>query len=168
MVIAYTGKPGAGKTLSAVRYIVKDRRQTVFSNVKLEIPNKNIVEILPSNVQDLKKLRDGIVFIDEANFVFSSRFWSRIPKDLIQFWAMHRKRGVDLILTSHSLKRIDIILRELVSYEIRCKTLLNGVFVVNNWYDVDYADKVKTSVFFGARFYKYYDTFEIVTNSAWV
>ncbi len=168
MVIAYTGKPGAGKTLSAVRYIVKDRRQTVFSNVKLEIPNKNIVEILPSNVQDLKRLRDGIVFIDEANFVFSSRFWSRIPRDLIQFWAMHRKRGVDLILTSHSLKRIDIILRELVSYEIRCKTLLNGVFVVNNWYDVDYGDKVKTSVFFGARFYKYYDTFEIVTNSAWV
>lgn len=166
MVLSFTGKPGAGKTLSAVRYIVKDRRETVFTNVKLEIPNKNIVQISPSNLQDLKKLKDGIVFIDEANFVFSSRFWSRIPKDLIQFWAMHRKRGVDLILTSHSLKRIDVILRELVSYEIRCKTL--GVFVVNNWYDVDYSDKVKTSVFFGGRYYKYYDTFEIVSNSAWV
>jgi len=166
MVIAFTGKPGSGKTLSAVRYMYKDKRKTVYTNVKLEIPDKKIVQILPSNVQDLKTLRDGIVFIDEANFVFSSRFWSRIPKDLIQFWAMHRKRGVDLMLTSHSLKRIDVILRELVSYEIRCKTL--GVFVVNNWYDVDYNDKIKTSVFFGPRYYKYYDTFEIVTNSAWV
>ncbi len=166
MVIAYTGKPGSGKTLSAVRYIYKDHRKTVFTNVKLEIPNKNIVQILPSNVEDLKRLRDGIVFIDEANFVFSSRFWNRIPKDLIQFWAMHRKRGVDLILTSHSLKRIDIILRELVSYEVRCKTL--GVFIINNWYDVDYGDKVKTSIFWGCRFYKYYDTFEIVSDSAWV
>ena len=168
MVIAYTGKPGAGKTLSAVRYIVKDRRETIFTNVKLEIPNKKIVQILPSNVEDLKKLSDGIVFVDEANFVFSSRFWNRIPKDLMQFWAMHRKRGVDLILTSHSLKRIDVILRELVSYEVRCKTVLNGVSVVNNWYDVDYGDKVKTSIFFGHRYYKYYDTFKIVTNSAWV
>ena len=134
--------------------------------MKLEIPDKKIVQILPSNLQDLKQLRDGIVFIDEANFVFSSRFWSRIPKDLIQFWAMHRKHGVDLIVTSHSLKRIDIILRELVSYEVRCKTL--GVFVIDNWYDVDYNEKVKSSVFLGARFYKYYDTFEIVSNSAWV
>lgn len=168
MVIAFTGKPGAGKTLSAVRYICKDKRKTVYTNVKLQMPDKNIVQILPSNVQDLKKLYDGIVFIDEANFVFSSRFWSRIPRDLIQFWAMHRKRGVDLILTSHSLKRIDVVLRELVSYEVRCKTLLNVVFVVNNWYDVDYGDKVKTSIFFGAKYYKYYDTLEIVTDSAWV
>lgn len=168
MVIAFTGKPGSGKTLSAVRYIYKDHRKTIYTNVKLEIPNKDIIRVLPSNVQDLKKFRDGIVFIDEANFVFSSRFWSRIPKDLIQFWAMHRKRGVDLILTSHSLKRIDVILRELVSCEVRCKTLLNGVFVVNNWYDVDYGDKVKTSIFFGAKYYKYYDTFEIVSDSAWV
>lgn len=166
MVVAFTGKPGSGKTLSAVRYIVKDHRKTIYTNVKLEIPDKNIVQICPSNLQDLKKLKDGIVFIDEANFVFSSRFWSRIPKDLIQFWAMHRKRGVDLILTSHSLKRIDIILRELVSYEVRCK--LFGMFVINNWYDVDYNDKVKTSIFFGAKYYKYYDTLEVVTESAWV
>jgi len=166
MVIAYTGKPGNGKTLSAVRYIVKDHRKTIYTNVKLEIPNKDIIRVVPSNLQDLKKLKDGIVFIDEANFVFSSRFWSRIPKDVIQFWAMHRKRGVDLILTSHSLKRIDVILRELVSYEIRCKTL--GVFIINNWYDVDYNEKVKTSIFFGPRYYKYYDTYEVVADSAWV
>ena len=166
MVIAYTGKPGSGKTLSGVRYICKDKRKTIYTNVKLEIPEKNIIQISPSNLQDLKKLRDGIVFIDEANFVFSSRFWSRIPKDLIQFWAMHRKRGVDFILTSHSLKRIDVILRELVSYEVRCKT--RGLFIINNWYDVDYGDKVKTSIFCGRRYYKYYDTLEIVTDSAWV
>lgn len=166
MVIAYTGKPGSGKTLSAVRYIYKDHRKTIYTNIKLEIPNKSVIQIAPSNVQDLKKLKDGIVFIDEANFVFSSRFWSRIPKDLIQFWAMHRKRGVDLILTSHSLKRIDVILRELVSYEVRCKTW--GVFIVNNWYDVDYGDKVKTGLFFGPKYYRYYDTFEIVKDSAWV
>ena len=166
MVIAYTGKPGSGKTLSAVRYIVKDHRKTIYTNVKLEIPNKDIIRVVPSNLQDLKKLKDGIVFIDEANFVFSSRFWSRIPKDLIQFWAMHRKRGVDLILTSHSLKRIDIILRELVSYEVRCKTV--GAFIMNNWYDVDYGEKIKTSIFFGPRYYKYYDTYEMVADSAWV
>ena len=166
MVIAFTGKPGSGKTLSAVRYIYKDQRKTIYTNIKVEIPKKSVIQIAPSNVQDLKKLHDGIVFIDEANFVFSSRFWSRIPKDLMQFWAMHRKRGVDLILTSHSLKRIDVILRELVSYEVRCKTL--GVFIANNWYDVDYGDKVKTSIFFGRRYYKYYDTFEMVTGSAWV
>jgi len=166
MVLLFSGKPGSGKTLSAVRYIVKDKRKTVYTNVKLEIPGKKIEQILPSNVQELKKLRDGIVFVDEANFVFSSRFWNRIPKDLIQFWAMHRKHGVDLILTSHSLKRIDIILRELVSYEVRCKTV--GVFAVNNWYDVDYNEKTRTSIFFGPRYYRYYDTFEIVSNSAWV
>jgi zona occludens toxin (predicted ATPase) len=168
MVIVFSGKPGSGKTLSAVRYIVKDKRKTVFTNVKVEIPGKRIIRILPSSLEDLKKLRDGIVFIDEANMVFSSRFWSRIPKDIIQFWAMHRKRGVDLVLTSHSLKRIDIILRELVSYEVRCKNLFNSLVVVNNWYDVDYGDRVKTSVFFGPRYYKYYDTFELVSDTAWL
>ncbi len=166
MVIAFTGKPGSGKTLSAVKYIYKDHRKTIFTNIKLQVPGKNVIQISPSNVQDLKKLHDGIVFIDEANFVFSSRFWSRIPKDLIQFWAMHRKRGVDLILTSHSLKRIDIVLRELVSYDVRCKVF--GWFVINNWYDVDYGDKVKSAIFYAPRYYKYYDTFEVVSDSAWV
>ena len=166
MVLAFTGKPGSGKTLSAIRYIYKDNRKSIYTNIKIEIPGKSVIQISPSNVGDLKKLHNGIVFIDEANFVFSSRFWSRIPKDVVKFWAMHRKRGVDLILTSHSLKRIDIILRELVSYEVRCKSV--GVFVVNNWYDVDYGDKIKSTVIFGPRYYEYYDTFEMVADSAWV
>ena len=166
MVIAFTGKPGSGKTLSAVRYILKDKRKTVYTNVKLEIPGKNVIQILPSNVQELKKLHDGIVFIDEANFVFSSRFWSRIPKDLIAFWGMHRKRGVDLVITSHSLKRVDVILRELVSYDIHCRMI--GAFCVNSWYDVDYNDKVKSVVFYARKYYRYYDTLEMVTENAWV
>lgn len=166
MVIAFTGKPGSGKTLSAVRYIYKDHRNIIYTNIKLQIPGKSVIQISPSNVQDLKKLHDGIVFIDEANFVFSSRFWSRIPRELIQFWAMHRKRGVDLVITSHSLKRVDVILRELVSYDIHCRMI--GALCVNAWYDVDYGDKVKSVVFFGPRYYKYYDTLEIVTESAWV
>ncbi len=166
LVITFSGKPGSGKTLSAVRYISKDRRSVVYTNIKLQIPEKTIVQISPSNLGDLKKLNNGIVFIDEANFVFSSRFWSRIPKDLIQFWAMHRKRGVDLVLTSHSLKRVDVILRELVSYDIHCKMV--GAFCVNSWYDVDYNDKVRSVVFYARKYYRYYDTLEMVTENAWM
>lgn len=166
MVIAFTGKPGSGKTLSAVRYICKDHRGVVYTNIKLQIPNKSVIQISPNNVQDLKKLHDGIVFIDEANFVFSSRFWSKISKDLIAFWGMHRKRGVDLVITSHSLKRVDVILRDLVSYDIHCRMI--GAFCVNSWYDVDYNDKVKSVVFYARKYYRYYDTFEVVNESAWV
>ncbi len=163
IVVVFSGKPGSGKTVSAVRYIYRDPRKRVFANISLSIPGKEVVPIGRDTIRDLKSLRDGIVFIDEANFVFSSRFWRNVPRDIINFWAMHRKYGVDLVLTSHSLKRIDIVLRELVAYEYRCQFHFGVVF--NTVYDVDYAEKLYTYFFFPRKYFRMYDTFEIVNVS---
>lgn len=163
MVLLFSGKPGSGKTLSAVRYLARDKRKTIFSNVKVDIPGKNVYVFSPKNYREIRNLRDGIVFVDEANFVFSSRFWRNIPRDILQFWAMHRKYGVDLIITSHSLKRVDIVLRELVSYDIHCRMI--GALCVNVWYDVDYGDKVKTVLFYGPKYFHMYDTLQIVNDT---
>jgi len=165
MVLLFSGKPGSGKTLSVVHYLARDKRKTIFSNVKLNIPGKEVYMFSPKKYAEIRKLRNGIVFVDEANFVFASRFWRNIPREMLQFWAMHRKYGVDLIITSHSLKRVDIVLRELVSYDIHCRMI--GPFCVNVWYDVDYDEKVKTVLFFGAKYFHMYDTLQIVQDTAY-
>jgi Cdc6-like AAA superfamily ATPase len=163
VIIAVTGKPGAGKTTFAVHYVLKLCKKT---SRKLYVNMKSFscseIESEYVSVRDLPRLRSGVILLDEANYVFNSRFWDKISPDTIRMWQMHRKKGVDIILTTHSLKRLDKILRELVQYEYRVVKFPGLYFV--RVFDLDVEKDRGSFRIYPARYinkaWKYFDTFE--------
>jgi hypothetical protein len=163
MIVCFTGKPGAGKTSVAVYKVWKWAKKeglVVFSNMNtLKYPD---VEVRYISVKDLPRIRRGIVLLDEANYIFNSRFWDRIDADIIRHWQMHRKRTIDIVLTSHSLKRIDKILRELVQYEYRVRKGMFGFWVYS--YDLDIEDSKPLVMYYPRwvikRAWSWFDTHE--------
>ncbi|MDM7320297.1 MAG: zonular occludens toxin domain-containing protein [Fervidobacterium sp.] len=163
MIIAVTGKPGAGKTTFAVYHAIKMANKT---NRKLYVNMKSFkcdeVEYEYISVANLPRVREGIVLLDEANYIFNSRFWDRISADTIRMWQMHRKKGIDIILTTHSLKRVDKILRELVQYEYRIVKF--PMFYIVRVIDLDIERDKGVLKLYPARVvnkaWKYFDTLE--------
>lgn len=162
MIVCFTGLPGAGKTASAVRWAYKQwkKGRPVYSTISLffDSENENVFRV---DIGDIFDIRAGVVFVDEANLVFASRYWSKIPPSLIMIWSQHRKRGLDLILTSHTLKRLDVTLREIVQFDVRVKRL--GRIVKNAWYSAFEKERVSTYFFWlSDKLMAMYDTFEEV------
>jgi zona occludens toxin (predicted ATPase) len=163
MIIAVTGKPGAGKTTFAVHYAVKLCRK---SNRKLYVNMKSFscseIESEYVSVHDLPYVRKGVILLDEANYLFNSRFWDKISPDMIRLWQMHRKKGTDIILTTHSLKRLDKILRELVQYEYRVVKFPGLYFI--RIFDLDLERDKGSLRIYPAKYinkaWSYFDTFE--------
>jgi hypothetical protein len=167
MIYCFTGRPGSGKTLSAVDFVLrlsgKGKERWVYSNISI-----NDFRVKKMNWEEFRSLMEirqkGVYLVDEANIWFSSRDWFLRDRELLNWWAQHRKFGVDIVLTSHSLKRLDAVLREIVQIEIRCRFF--GGFVFQFWRD-PWADKGNESlgvkIILGWRLYKLYDTCEVVT-----
>jgi len=163
MIIAVTGKPGAGKTTFGVYYALKLCKK---SNRKLYVNMKSfncdVVEYEYISVRDLPRVREGVILLDEANYIFNSRFWDRISPDVIRMWQMHRKKGIDIILTTHSLRRVDKILRELVQYEYRVVRF--PVLYVIRVFDMDIErDKGSLRIYLARyvnKVWKYFDSLE--------
>jgi len=65
-------------------------------------------------VNEWRKFKRGKIYIDEGQIFFNSRNWEQLPL-LIQYkLQLHRHDGLDLILTTQNINRIDIIVRELI------------------------------------------------------
>jgi len=163
MIVCFTGKPGVGKTTLAVWKAYKWAKKyglDVYSNMRsLKYDDVKVHYI---SIRDLPLVARGIILLDEANYIFNSRFWDRIDADTIRHWQMHRKRGIDIVLTSHSLRRIDKILRELVQVEYRVVKSIFGYWV--RVIDLDYDNDKGMLVFYPKwlvkKAWSWFDTYE--------
>ncbi len=64
----------------------------------------------------------GLLILDECHMIFNSRKWEK-NMDWIQFFAMSRKLGWDVILVAHTIEMIDSQIRPLCEYESRFRNL---------------------------------------------
>jgi len=120
MIHIIIGRQGSGKTLFAVRMAYEEHKKgkTIYSNVKLNFPHK------PMNYNDIIdcKYEDAVVLIDEAHQLLSSRAsMSKVNKEICDsFLSMIRKKSINLICTTQTLRKIDIRLYEEASYNYLC------------------------------------------------
>lgn len=131
-----------GKTLYAVRLVEKFCRRGYFvvSNIEMKFPAnaprwaKNYRYIAGDMLMDeIPRLRvpegyPGIkLVIDEVQIFLNSRKWDSLPIETQMFLQQHRKRGIDVHGFLQSVRRADVVLRELVQvfYE------LERVFIFN-------------------------------------
>lgn len=115
------GRPGTGKsvflTVMILRYL--NAGHEVYSNVdiKLKETDKRFHKFhLIQSLEECTRLRKGKIVLDEVQVYLNSRNWDKLPVKFQLFLQQHRHRGLDILGATQSVKRADVIFRELVQY----------------------------------------------------
>lgn len=115
MIHLIVGYMGSGKSLYAVRWIWRNRRKykSILTNTPLKIDN---VIFANNPIKAVTKAQPPILlFLDEAHFLLDSRrSMSKQNLDWTHLLTVLRKLQVDLIMTTQSLRQVDIRLRTLL------------------------------------------------------
>ena len=139
MITFYSGTPGSGKSLDAVREIIfwlKTGRPVIgnmYLNedvIKKYKGNYYFVDTYAMNPRDflafsrknLKKGKEGqcLIVIDECHRIFHSRFSNDKSRFAwLDFFDIHRQLGFDCCLVAQWDKQIDKQIRALFEYEVR-------------------------------------------------
>jgi len=131
MITVTVGRPGQGKTVWLVGEVLRwSRTNKVYTNVAVKLPltdsrAKNIFLISSlgevAAIRPSKKEGSIKVVLDEVQVYLNSRNWDKLPFEFQLLLQQHRKRGIDIIGATQSIRRADAVFRELVQnfYEIR-------------------------------------------------
>lgn len=126
MITVIQGRPGMGKTVflvaEALRLLAKG--YDVYTNIELTLPEKskrkNKLHRIET-LEDIVNLKEGKIVLDEVQTYLNSRNWDKLDIRFQLLLQQHRKRGLDIIGATQSIKRADVVFRELVQvfYDIR-------------------------------------------------
>lgn len=181
-LILFCGGQGAGKTISAVRYI--DRvvklypRCKVVSNINLNLNTKT--EIIPYTcLQDVAAMDNGyegiLLFLDEIQVEFNSLESAKIHPSVIQTISQQRKRRLHVVGTTQLFKRLAKPWREQCNCVVDCFPILKHI-QRNSLVDfgtiaedssgnlTEYSYSQHSFWIRAPRFYGMYDTFERVNR----
>lgn len=170
-IYIYTGLPGSGKTYVLVRkaLVFLKQKKHVWSNFKI-IPPVGFESYLHawSSVSDLRGVKNGIILMDEAQVYFNSRKWADLPVEWHYKLQQHRKEGLHIYGSVQDIKRLDTIMRELVSHYFECVNFFNLIFL--RQYRISDITKKQRSIlwlsfyFIRKKYYNQYDTLEVIKN----
>jgi len=146
-----TGKPGTGKTarLTAIGFSFLEKGVDVYSNYKLNYSGKNLHYY--KSIEDILHIRKGIILMDEAQIYFNSRKWDRLPESWQYKLQQHRKQGLHIYGTVQNIKRLDTLMRELVSNYYECTKIFNLVLVRE--YDISESEKKQNRTLFWTTYF---------------
>lgn len=163
MIRGYVGLLGSGKSYSMVADGLRRFREThaqVFSDmVGLRFPEAIYLDARAP--QQLADLREGLILLDEAQILMSSRFWHKVPPQVLSALAQLRKNGLDVLYTTQNLARVDSVLRELTGEVVTCRRF--GRVVVQVAKAVEGKDVLwRRACLLRSEIWRCYDTLEIV------
>ena len=171
MIIGFEGGLGSGKTIGAVRYLLKDfaNGRKVFSNIRLrgiDYEHLNVLDIMGNeNLTNVSILIDEItVFMDCRSSI------SKMNKILSYFILQTRKRNCTLYFTTQDFSMVDKRLMKYCEIQVLCSKVYNSDGSdregVHHYSIVDVRDihDVKISRFYldVRPYFDYYDTDEII------
>jgi len=101
------------------------------------------------SLEDIVDLREGEIVLDEVHIYLNSRNWDKLDVRFQLFLQQHRKRGLNITGAVQSVKRADVVFRELIQVFYRIKKLVSfkipywgkafGFFYLRE-YDPDYVE----------------------------
>lgn len=141
MINLYSGTPGSGKSLHAIKKIKEyyfnkkwvitnfdvnffwdGKKYGKYLRLKNECLNvytlQNISKEYCNEIKRRVKEEEILLVIDEAQLIFNTREWSSPDrKEWISFFSQHRKLGYHIILISQHAEMLDKQIRALIEYE---------------------------------------------------
>lgn len=141
MVCLYFGLPGAGKTtcltFHALLYAKPfSKYKHVYHNVKsLKVPGSTYIDNSCIGKYDLS---NSLILIDEAQLFADNRDYKSFPKELKEFFFMHRHLNCDIFLYSQQWDSLDRKIRSITDrvYYIY-KSKVSGL-VFSKYYRIPY------------------------------
>lgn len=145
MINIITGKPGSGKSY----FLAKKIKELLLKGKQVYVPSYFQVKYNGSNLhyfeklEEIQRVQDATIFIDEAQIFFNCRQWEVLDPIFQYKLQQHRHHRLDIWGAVQNIKRLDVVVRELVHnyYEVRH---LLGLFIVMQ-YSPDDANKVRRS-----------------------
>jgi len=129
MIRIIAGPLGGGKTtwlswkMWQLKKLPEAEQPEMVSSFPVDVPG---VEYVPEDALKLfspakDNSRFKAVFIDEAQTWFNSRDWENLPKQVQYLMQQHRHYRIDIYAATPNIRRIDLVMRELVGeyYEVR-------------------------------------------------
>jgi len=132
MITVVVGRPGMGKSVWLVAEIMRYLRQGyhVYSNVdvrlKLSARFEGRFHYIES-LDEVTNVHEGKIVFDEVQTYLNSRNWDKLDIRFQLLLQQHRKRGLDIIGATQSIKRADVVFRELVQRFYRVKKIFSLV-----------------------------------------
>jgi len=126
MIEIYTGLPGSGKTYVMTRRILEalKNKRHVYCNYKIFSDSEYLHQW--NSTEDIEKISNGLIAIDEVQIYFNSRKWGDLSETIQYKLQQHRKDGLDIIGTTQHESRVDIVMRQLVSKFYQCSKLIGS------------------------------------------
>jgi len=165
MINIITGKPGSGKSYFLAKKIKEllalQKQVYVPSYFKVKYEGDNLHYF--TDLKEIQRVQDATIFIDEAQIFFNCRQWEILDPIFQYKLQQHRHHRVDIWGAVQNIKRLDVVVRELVHhyYEVRNLGFLFLVFEFNP----DDANKVRRSwlsmsfILKRKKIYDFYDTY---------
>lgn len=118
-----TGIPGSGKTyiLTAKAKQFLDQGREVWCNKGYTIKDDRVHYY--SKIEELTHLRDAIILMDEAQVYLNARKWEVLDESFIYLLQQHRHYGLDIWGTVQNIRRLDVVMRELVAFYYECSSI---------------------------------------------
>lgn len=124
-VTMYTGRQGAGKTISMVEYLERMRIKYPNAIIVTNFGYANQDEAF-EDWKDLVTIRngeEGVIFaIDEIQNEFSSAKWKNFPDWILSEVTQQRKQRIKIVATSQVFTRVVKQLREQCFEVVECRT----------------------------------------------
>ena len=173
------GQQGSGKTLFITKHLVDNytSQRKVYSNYSLfNIPYEpitfdNRLEVEKGSIDILKKLEEddnffnnSIMLLDEIHIYFDSRdFMKNNVRPIQTFFSQLRKRNILLLATTQYILNLDIRIRRQALAVFEMRNIKDGVFEAElHKIDGYFTEFVRSDLYNLSKYYKYYDTNEII------
>jgi len=137
MISLVAGLPGEGKSLTTSMQIREDldRGINVYTSLHLNEtrPNYHFFEVKDWEV--ILGLQDGIVYMEEAQFILDARQWALLPVEFRVLLQKGRHEGLDFVIITQHIMQIDVSARRLIMQARTVSKLLSirkwnfGIFV---------------------------------------
>lgn len=137
----FTGRQGAGKTISMVQYLDIMRQQYPLLKIYTNFDYVYATGRMTSwdTIFTVRNGTDGVIFaVDEIQNEFDSNAWKDFPAGLLQEITMQRKQRIKIVGTTQVYKRIAKQLREQTFSVSTCSCWFGRLVLVKDYDAAEY------------------------------
>lgn len=113
MIRGFFGVPGCGKTTLLTKEGISKKNKKRYKNIYTI--NFECSGTIPITFEDLGKykIKDSLILIDEITMSADNREFKTFPKEIRDFFILHRHLGCDIIYATQNFENVDKKIRDL-------------------------------------------------------